>query len=188
MRLFVGKQEYTLEFHDNVTVTILEIINQEIAEKDLILCGFYIDGEEYYGDLFELMMNQGESIQTVKAIVITEKELKQDSILSIQEYIGKALPVLSQLFNEFYSTPSQNTWENLGQLVEGLEWIGKAVEFIDSAELYDFKKEVEDIAIAVSQKDTGLIGDLIQYEIIPRFEEIRNVFGADSGGKSLDFN
>ncbi|MGG4497718.1 hypothetical protein [Brevibacillus reuszeri] len=188
MRLFVAKQEYVLEFHDKVADTILEIINQDIAEQDLVLCGFYIDGEEYYGDIFELMVNRGESIQSVKAIVFTEKELKQDSIRSIQEYISNALPLLSHLYNDFYSTPSQKTWENLGQLVEGLEWIGKAVEFIKSAGLHDFKKEVEDIAIAVSQQDTGLIGDLIQYEIIPRFEEMQDAVRAGAGGKSFDLN
>ncbi|RNB53850.1 hypothetical protein EDM57_18795 [Brevibacillus gelatini] len=188
MRLYAAGQEYAIENKADIAVTIMNIVEQIVKEQSLVFCGFQIDGEEFYGDLAEFFMERGTSIESVVAILLTEDQLKQDTLISIESYIRNALPILDKLYNDFYNGPSEETWNDLGQLVEGLEWISKAAEFTDSRELLDYREEAGNIGIAVSQQDTGLIGDIIQFEIIPRFEKARDTLVAMVGGVHVDIN
>lgn len=188
MRLYAAGQEYAIENKSNIAETILNIVEQIVKEQSLVFCGFQIDGEEFYGDLAEFVRERGTSIESVVAILLTEDQVKQDTLISIDSYMRNALPILEKLYHDFYNGPSEKTWNDLGQLIESLDWISKAAAFTESRELLDYRDEAGHIGIAISQQDTGLIGDIIQFEIIPRFKKARDILFAMVGGIGVDVN
>ncbi|KQL46526.1 hypothetical protein AN963_16495 [Brevibacillus choshinensis] len=188
MRLYAAGQEYVLENNSGVVETVLDIINQAVEEQSLVFCGFQIDGEEYYGELADLVTERGDSIETMVAIMLTEEQLKEDTLLSVEQYLCNALPLLETLYHDFYNGPSAETWNDLGKLIESIEWISKVAEYTDSHSILEYREEVSNLEMAVNQQDTGLIGDIIQFEIIPRFEKARDALSPAKGGKSIDTN
>jgi len=120
----------------------MDIVNHAIDEQSLIFCGFQIDGEEYHGELADRITDRGSSIEMIVAIMLTEEQLKQDTLLSVEEYIHKALPLLETLYNDFYNSPSVETWNDLGQLVESMKWISKVADYTESHALLEYRKEV----------------------------------------------
>ncbi|MBC8588310.1 hypothetical protein [Paratissierella segnis] len=116
-------------------------------------------------------------------------ELVNDTILSSYDYIKNAIPLITKLSDEFYQLPDNNSWKQLTNLFEGIQWIIQTLTQIDSindlnsiinyekwneyvqavSQLNEFIPELEN---SIINKDNILIGDLLLYEIVPTFENM----------------
>lgn len=188
MKLLAAGQEYMIEIDEKASQVIIDIVNEISRENSLVFCGYYINGELFYGDIADVIKEKSRSLLTIEAILLPEDEVKQDTLISIHAFIDEALPQLNTLFLSFYEVPTEVSWMELANLVESLQWISKAKQLTMSSILPDFTEAMNQMEVAIFQKDTGLIGDVIQFEIIPQFEQVREALNGFLGGVTVDAN
>ncbi|NQF13284.1 hypothetical protein HPY31_05045 [Brevibacillus sp. HB1.3] len=188
MKLIAAGQEYIIENNSVMIETVLNIVDQVVRDHSLVFCGFEVNREEFYDDLAQLVADRGETIETIEAILLTQEQWRRETLHSVKGYLQNALPLLETLYQDFYDSPSERAWQDFGKLIESIEWISKVAEFTDSQAFLDCREEVRNLELAVSQQDNGQIGDIIQFEIIPRFEKAIEALSAIDGGKTFDIN
>ncbi|UED75567.1 hypothetical protein [Brevibacillus sp. DP1.3A] len=173
MKILLREQELMIDISkiENAS-NVLSVIESFVTKNSLVFCGLKINGEEIYDHFENVIMNNLDRIDTIEPIVITEDQLRHETLESVRDYTVRSLVILPALVEEFYSgAPSENTWLQLGQLIEGLQWIQKASEYLNNN--LTFTQELETLDQAIRQHDTVMIGDIIEYELIPRFEVIQ---------------
>ncbi|MEK4146242.1 hypothetical protein NST02_04020 [Robertmurraya sp. FSL W8-0741] len=184
MKLTILDQIYMFDNETNVTEKIIEKINSIISEKNLFFSHLIIDGQEVYEDHEEYMLAKIEDVKEIEAIVKTVQELIDDVLITLDDYTSRAIPEIKRLVNEFYQIPSENTWLSLTYLLDGIDWLYQSLKKIDQIKhsIVNWGKFVKSIAVfevelpnlmeAIENKDSILIADIIQYEILPQFEII----------------
>lgn len=172
-----GKEYYLDELSENPVEKILSIIEHEAKEQALVFTGIKVDGEEVYDQIEEVLLNNINEIQVIESILVTEEQLYFETVSSLLAYVKRSLIELPILADEMYETSvSAASWGKLVDFIEGLQWIQTTAVYYEKYQsTLDFSKELENLNLAVLQKDNILIGDIIQYEIIPRYQEIENV-------------
>lgn len=161
----------------------LEHINKSVIETGLILSHLCIDNVDIYADFEEYLLEHLDKIQVIEVKLLTKERLLEDTLLSTHDYINRAMPELASLSEEFYQGPSSDTWHKFGQLIEGLQWMGQTAIFMKdegllkrfanvSDGLLDFREHIHAFEEAVEQQDAVLIGDIISYEILPKYQMI----------------
>ncbi len=169
---------------------IFDYINQIINEKNIFLKSMEIDGIEIYDNFYEYFLDKMESINIIEIKIQTLNQLIDDVIYDSWEYIVKAIPLIERLSVSFKKNPTEKSWQELGNLFSGIEWILETYRNIDQyknlselvsnyyiwneyvVELEKLKQSLPDFFEAINNKDTILIGDILQYEINPLFESI----------------
>lgn len=172
----IGQEFYIDDVTENRGEYIFSIIDQLAKDHSLIFTGLKIDGEEVYEHLPEVINDNLDNIKVIEVILKTEEQLSIDTLHSIHSYVQRSLPVLPNLVDEMYeATVSPSTWEKLILFLEGVQWIQTASMYISAYQsMLNFSEELENFNAAVLQKDNTFIGDIIQYEIIPRYQEIED--------------
>lgn len=191
MKVYILDEEFELDNKIESIEEIFEYIKQALEETEYNFSYMIVDGEEVH-DEFELYLEgKIKTIDEVKIIMLTRKEIVRDNLFTIEEYISRAIPIIKDLANNFYKQPSNEDWNQIGQLFEGIGFIFHTLESVDSMEnleeiignyqiwneyavlvkslnsvLVDFDKAVED-------KNTGLIGDLLSSKVVPVFETMK---------------
>lgn len=130
------------------------------------------------------------NIEDTSTSIQTLTDLVNETIISTDQYVINAVPLVSKLAERFYQQPTDNSWEQLIDLFEGLQWIIQTLSQIDS--IKDISKIVNNYEIwneyvqsvsklndiipeleaALSCKDSILIGDILLYEIKPAYENM----------------
>lgn len=169
---------------------IFEYINKIINEKNVFLKSMEIDGIEIYDNFYEYFLDKIEFIDKIEIKTQTINQLIDDVIYDSWEYIVKAIPLIERLSASFKKNPTEKSWQELNNLFDGIEWILETYRNIDQyknlselvsnyyiwneyvLELERLKQSLPDFFVAVNNKDTILIGDILQYEINPLFESI----------------
>ena len=158
-----------------------------IADKGLIYSHITVDGIEIYEDPLENLFTGRETVEIVEIKAISEEQFKENLLFSIEKYVSRAIPELEQLSSKFYINPDNKAWNGISDLLEGILWIEKAAMFLatnDSSEKKDqflqkfnILSEVKLLEDAVFMNDQVLVGDILKYEILPRFTEIEYTVG-----------
>ncbi|CAM3526825.1 hypothetical protein [Marinicrinis lubricantis] len=154
-------------------------INERMKETGTIFSHIIINGEvEVYEDPYETILDKINSIEKVEAIVLNEREFINQTILSLHNYLQRAVPSLELLVNGFYPSPNQETWEQFNQFVKGFEWIQSVVQLLRSRgyeqilEAAAFSEFVEELEEALQQQDYTSVSDLLKYEAIPEYQRL----------------
>ncbi|UKL00709.1 hypothetical protein [Brevibacillus brevis] len=181
MKIIANNQEFHIQDQQTNSVTsIISFINQIIAESSMVFCGMKVDGEEIY-DHFEELLSERESIQVIELILVTKEQLAKETLISIREYVSRALALLPGVVEAFYSgSPSSEEWTKLSQMIEGVQWIQNSSQYyadLDFVDSFVFTQQLEDLNTAVMQQDHTMIADIIQYEIITKYEALHQGIG-----------
>ncbi|USG65325.1 hypothetical protein NDK47_24990 [Brevibacillus ruminantium] len=185
MRLVVSGQEYYFEGKNFEASQIMEKVVEISRLENLVYSHMRIDGVDVYENVEQFIEDHAQTIELVEAIFITISELINDILISTGQYSERAIPELQELFEECYKGPDKDTWVKFGQLVEGIQWLQQTGVFIKEnresvndcqiqEEIFNFANEVVLLEEAVEQQDFILLGDIIQYEILPKFQLIGN--------------
>jgi len=104
---------------------------------------------------------------------------------SIYEYLGRAVPALTELVDESYENFSSKSWKGINQLAEGMQWILQFASIAKSASqqpanwkrvessLQECEKGFAVLLKAVEAQDTVLITDILSYEVTPAYESLK---------------
>ena len=168
--------------------TILETINNKLEYAKLELSHLIIDGESVYEDFYVYFETHIDSIEDVVVEVQDLKQVISETLRSAFDYMSNVVIVLRPLSEEFYQSPVAETWTQLANLFEGIQWIIKTQEQIDSINNLEgivtdyavwndyvqniryFKEQIMEMEQAMTNQDNILIGDLLLYEVLPIFE------------------
>lgn len=184
MKLMMNDKEYVFENNEHGTNKLIEKINEILDEMDLFLSHLVIDGDNVYSEHVDYILNKIEDVNEITLVVSTVDEFVSNLIVSLNEYTFRGIPEIEKVITEFYQSPSEQSWETLTLLLEGLGWIYQTVKSIDSTNhsisgwekfltsIATLEVELPNLLEAMENKDSILIADIIQYEILPQFQII----------------
>lgn len=162
---------------------IIEAAN-EFLHDGVYFSHLIVDGEEVYEGYENYLEKNMKSIETVEIIAKTVQQFVNDLLLSAEEYIERAKPELQSLAEQFSHEPSQQSWKQLADLFGGIQWLSQMNDVLhelekqpSNIEIYKeifeaMKEELGQLEEAMNNEDFGLISDIINYEVIPHFEQL----------------
>ncbi|MEK3994153.1 hypothetical protein MKY29_05305 [Psychrobacillus sp. FSL K6-2365] len=195
-------QEKSIEFAQ--TPSIAEIIENmnELLQDNFYYSHIIVDGEDIVEDpeIF-LEKNIGE-ITMIEIIAITAKDFINNLLLSSEEYTKRAISHMTLLTDNFYNNPSATNWRDLGELLEGIDWMLSMIKTIDQSIMRPanwnevltktaaLQQEFKQFEEAIENNDTVLIADILKYEIQPTFKSFAVIIttAIDSKGKRHDLS
>ena len=183
MKLVVSGEEFHFEFGESTVQVLIDKMFEEAEQHELVFSHVTIDGIDVYENIEEYVREHFESIEHIEMKFITVDELVGGILQSTNEYVERAIPELYALSEECYQSPGTTTWGKLQQLIEGIQWLEQTAVFLEKnrdnplssqidTSLFSFSNEVLIMGEAIEGQDFILLGDIIQYEIIPKFESI----------------
>ncbi|WP_371372073.1 hypothetical protein [Sporomusa aerivorans] len=164
--------------------TIFDQVQQLLAQSNTSPSSFEIDGVELYSGYDQYIMDHIEDIKIIVINVKTLKELMDNTLSSIQEYLVRVIPEIDKMVDEFYQGVSQNTWDKFSQLTEGLQFIIDSLNTIGDNQswyynAYQFEfvkqnllKQILMLQEAIESQDRVKLSDVLLYEIIPSFKTL----------------
>lgn len=182
-----------LEYNNdkNVVVDMFQKIDNILEKSNYFFSHLVVDGVEVYEDYEEYLLDNIRYIREVKVISATLKELAANIMITTIDYINRAVSEINLLSNEFYKTPTTQSWEKFSDLLEGIAWIIESFVTIDTNEglkdivssyeewncyakdifsLRDILSELEEV---VEIQDIVSLADILSYEINPLFKNMK---------------
>lgn len=192
MKVLMLDKEVELDNKRESVEEIISMINDKMSKGEYNFSHMIVDGEEIYDDFESYLEDNIKYISEVKLVMLTTKEIINDNLLTISEYIERAVPAINKLSDEFYKEPNVDDWRDIGDLFEGIAWILESFKGIDNLinlndlvsnyetwneyakEVYSLGEFVEELEGAMENEDIILLADLMSYEIVPIFENMND--------------
>lgn len=182
MKLRFQQEELTFD-QPIVVESIIEQINNWLGESHYF-SHLIIDGEEVTEQPEEALEAQCDTMQEVEVIAIEAPEFVNGLLVSAEEYVKRATPVLEVVAEQFYDAPTEESYLDLNDLFGGLQWLNSMIDVIDKSiacpASWDEVKEavaplsdvLQDFEEALNNNDNVLLADLLSYEVKPVFEQV----------------
>lgn len=190
MKLYILDETFEIGNAEESIEQIFEYIKQAIEETEYNFSYMIIDGEEV-SDEFEIYLEENlKTIKEVKVIMMTNKEIVDDNLYNINNFLKSAIPIIDTLSDNFSKEPSAQDWKLASNLIEEIRYIIYIRESIDDmgslSELVcnyyawnDYSIQVsklnnvpEEFRKALEEVDTKKIEDIISSKITPAFKEM----------------
>lgn len=195
-------KEHSIQFDMNATAKeVMSNIN-DILGNDNHFSHLIADGVEIYEEFEDFLIKNVLSVKKIEIVEKTKKEFVNDLLLMAGDYIKRAEMVLPSLVKSFYENPEPKTWEELDQLLGGIQWLDEVLTGIGISEetpsnwakylaaYKEIQEGIGNLAEALENEDNILIGDIVQYEMMPALltlkEEIELTM--DNEGTRYDLN
>ncbi|WP_100374048.1 hypothetical protein [Bacillus sp. FJAT-45037] len=184
MKFVIRDKNYDFTNKSEALQSMTDLVNKELKNKDYYFSHFNVDNifvfdnyEEYFDENFQV-------IKRVEAVFKTVSEFVIESLQSMEKYLEQSLPEIRIFVDELYSSQADIGSNKTIQLLEGVQWIHKAIKNIDQLEVRP--KDWDDLLISVTSlemvvkemeevfenQDTIVFADLLQYEIEPLLVDI----------------
>ncbi|WP_025640808.1 hypothetical protein [Schnuerera ultunensis] len=183
----------TLEYENKKDIldTMFKEINDIVSGTNLIFSHLVIDDLEVYDDFYDYFLDNIKNIEEVIVVTKTIKKMSEEILLSTVDYLERAIPEIEILSNEFYKTPSRESWKKLMDLIEGIKWIMDTFAAIDSNEqlknivnsyeewniyakdIYELNELIIEFEEILENSDFVSTADILSYEIIPLFNNMK---------------
>ena len=191
MKIKILDRVLEYENKEEVYNALVEEINSTLKNSNLIFSHLIIDGKEVYEDFSNYFFDNVENIKEITVVAKTVKEMSNDIMLSTIDYLDRAIPEIDKLSNEFYKTPSQESWNKLIDLIDGIRWIIDAFATIDSnvdlknivksyeewnlyaKDVYSLKELLLDFEEILENSDYVSTADILSYEVVPLFKDMK---------------
>ncbi|MBC3797063.1 hypothetical protein [Acetobacterium tundrae] len=190
-------QDEVLEFDNDPKITkqIFDAINEYLNKRELKFSHLIIDGISVYENIFTYFSDNINKMEKVEVVLQTITELVNETIITADNYINNAIPLITELAEEFYQQFNDKTWLKLNDLFEGIQWLIESLTQIDSIknlneivnnyEVWnEYVQEVSKLSVIIPEleaviigKDVISIGDMLLYEITPAFESMSDKLG-----------
>lgn len=200
MKIILNDNEQILEVNTSSVEEIIDYIFQ-LKEEDKILSHVVIDGQTVYTNLNEYLENNNQ-IDTIQVITKSFKDYINETLGTAEEYLTSAIPHLKNLITAFYNNPSEEDWSLFTDFTEGLMWLMNMIANIDGLKIKPsnwqeyitvykaIEEHIQSLAEAMEHKDEILTADIINYEIMPLYESLKDVItkSIDTEGERENVN
>lgn len=184
MELYLSSEMLIYENSVKNIDILIQKINEDLEKNKLYFSHLIINGKEVYSDFEERIMEQINTVEKIELVTKTIDEFINDLTVSLNQYSTRAIPIIKQLTEQFYQSPTEESWGMLQDLLEGLNWVYSTIKSIGNTELNEYKQnllnvanhleaELPNLLDAMESHDYILIGDIISYEILPQFEAVK---------------
>src|SRR5690625_5175342 len=184
MELKYNEEQIELKREVSALTAIFEKVSELIGQKDTVFSHLVIDGVDVYEEHEAYMNERINEIMNIEIVTKSTKEMIWETMVSVHEYLERAVPALNELVDGGYENFAEKTWEGINQLSEGMQWTlqfkvftqGVTVRPANWEEIEESFEACEEafaqLLAAVEVKDTVLISDILAYEITPAYEEL----------------
>lgn len=165
----------------------MEQINKALNENGLVFSHFLVSGMPYYGDIYSLVDEYWNKELPVEIVGITEEEWLSEAKREILGYVGRAAGILQELAQTLYSGESSPAvWRQMSDLSEGMEYLLKIfskTRILSNPDpiISGIQSVSGQLVQALEARDLVLLADLITYEILPLFQQIKERLTAEEG-------
>lgn len=189
MKIYILDREYEFKNDANEVEDILNTIYNESSKKGRHLAYAVIDGMDVYSNFRDYIEKHINSIESIKVVTMTFKEMISNSIISIKDYIDEEKSYIPLIAKRFESEPDEDSVKDLDELLEGIGWIIEYFQRVDSTQnlnhvipdyyiwneyaidVYKLGEVIGELEEAISQEDDTDLGELI-YSLLPIFESM----------------
>ncbi len=181
-------QKYELTNEQTAIGELFSMIEEKLKSTGYIFTALVVDGVEIETDYALYLSQRINDIQEIEVVAKSFRTLMAETMASAADYLERARPEVENLSGEFYRGPTEESWQKLGQLLEGLQWLIEAVSTVENYQPEklpasgwetEFEAKTKMLQEALENSDHVLLGDLLQYEIAPFFftleEEIKEL-------------
>ena len=184
MKLNINNQRLQFENNPNGINEMFNSINDYLEKEEKFFSHLIIDGKDIHSDHENYIQEHIANIDQVEVKTLSITEFVGELLVSLNNYTQRGIPEIEKIIEEFYQGPTEDTWLNLQQLLEGIEWIYETIRSIDVTKheipnwdefikgAATFETELPNLLEAIENKDNVLIADIIQYEILPQFQMV----------------
>jgi len=190
VQLIIGEE---LTVFDNTEAGIEEVlhtIEEKAAATQSVFSHLIVDGEAVYENFAEYLHNNLDNIKLVQVQFMTLREYMQSVLISASEYLQRAIPAVEQLADTIYTQVDSDAWQQISQLIEGIQWLQNSFEAMDklpnladlvndyaqwnlySQALSELVETVTTISEPLKYADQVSVGDIMLYEIKPAMEKL----------------
>lgn len=191
MKFIVDGNIYFLEKDEGIIEKIADILTDEMEKTNKVIKSLEIDGLELYQDYFEYILDNLNYIENIKVKLITYKELVGETLVGTIDYLQGAAEEIVPLSEAFYAEPTKEAWDDFSDLLEGINWIISVFNLIDNdktlietlpsyeiwnlyaKDILTLNELIPQMNDALNSKDNTLLADLMMYEILPLYEDMR---------------
>jgi len=191
LKFVVDGNIYFLEKDEEIIEKIADILTDEMEKTNKVIKSFEIDGLELYQDYFEYILDNLNYIENIKVKLITYKELVGETLIGTIDYLQGAAEEIVPLSEAFYAEPTKKSWDDFSDLLEGINWIISVFNLIDNdkslietlpsyeiwnlyaKDILTLNELIPQMNDALNSKDNTLLADLMMYEILPLYEDMR---------------
>lgn len=185
MKITILDQSFDYANELSVISVCLEQINEIMQENEVYIDVIEIDGVKVYQDYAEYIGDHIADIKLINVKVQTIKQLMDESLITMQQYLTGAIPEVKQLAEEFYQGGAKEGWNKLSLLFEGLLWISQTMETLGSKQVYNnssvykeinvnMNEQLSSLESALTDSDNVLTGDILKFEIVTILENLLN--------------
>src|SRR5690625_1174454 len=190
MKLIYKDEATTLARNELAFEQIFKKVNKLMEKELLIFSHLIVDGAEVYNNHEQYINERLHNIAQIEIVMRTTKEMIHETMVSIYNYLTDAIPSIQNLVEQSYSGFQEETWNNLAQLVEGMEHI---VSFINFTRKVDEKpsnweqindafstceQQFKTLLTALEQQDTIEITFILSSGIQPAYEQLKSAINA----------
>lgn len=201
MKIYLLDEVLEYKNEEEIVNGLFKEIDHKILELGLVFSHLIIDDYEVYNDFYNYFLDNIKNIEEVKVVVKSEKEISQEIILSTLDYLERAIPEIEELSNEFYKSPSENSWVKLMDLIEGIKWIMDTFNILDgnkdlenivssyekwnlyAKDIHELQELLGEFEEILQNQDFVSTADILSYEIVPLFidmkEKLENLIGEE---------
>lgn len=165
--------------------TIIEKVNEAMTEEEKVFSHLIIDGTEVFEDHEAYIQQHLGEMMEIHIITRTKQEIIDDILQSIHSYLERAIPAIDELVNESFTGFTDESWLGIAQLTEGMEWMLQFIEALREADEHPTnwqeinesfthcEEQFKVLLQAVEENDTMHITDVLSYEIVPAYEDLK---------------
>ncbi|MDR3541397.1 MAG: hypothetical protein P4L69_10585 [Desulfosporosinus sp.] len=185
------------------SIEIMNIINEQLKVRDLILDRMSIDGRQVQGDFEEYLHDRVGEISIIEVHTIPWKKWMDGALIMALQYLGRAIPGVRRLSDDFYRGNTEENWQTLGQLLEGLQWLAELIHNLEQkgtqyysswdtaiSLTFSFRGLLANLEEAMTTSNLVSVADVLAYQVKPLLEAIdKNIQKTvDSEVKRYDLN
>lgn len=190
MQLIIGEELTEFDNTEAGIEEILHTIEEKAADTQHVLSHLIIDEVAVFDDFAEYLQNNLATIKVVQVQFLTLKEYMQSVLVSTSEYLQRAIPAVEQLADTVYTQVDPDTWQQISQLIEGVQWLQDSFTAMDampnlanlvsnyeqwnlySQSLGQLVESVTSLSEPLKFADQVSVSDIILYEIKPALEKL----------------
>lgn len=191
MKIYVLDEVLEYDNRKDILDDMFKAVEEKVSSVNLVFSHFIIDGYELYDGFYDYFLDNIRHIGEVKVVTKTVKEISQDIILVTIDYYERAIAEIDILANEFYKTPTRESWHKMMGLIEGVKWIMDTFVAIDTnpqlqdivrsyegwnryaKDVYSLQEIMLDFEDVLENSDFVSTADLLSYKIAPLFKEMK---------------
>ncbi|WP_352418288.1 hypothetical protein [Proteiniborus sp.] len=191
MKVYILDKVLEYDNEKRIIDDMFQEIENILGKSNYFFSHLVVDDLEVYEDYQEYFLDNIRNIREVKVISGTIKELAKNIMITTIDYLNRAIPELDTLSNEFYKTPTEQSWSKFSDLLEGITWIMDSFAAIDTNErlkdivssyeewnhyakdIFSLQELLKELEKVIENQDIVSMADVLSYEINPLFKDMK---------------